>query len=314
MAITKVSDMAFVRFRAPDLDLQEQFLVDFGMTRVERTPTALYMRGTDASPFLHVTHLGAPATVSSAWDVDSIDDLKRLSKLAGATGVETLDEPGGGKRVRLVDPLGYDVEFICERTPANPLPVTPVDLNLGWDGLRRTSLQRFPRRPSQVKRIAHFVLTTNDVKKVLYWYREMLGLVRSEDIYQGDTDNIIGSFNRTDRGENYVDHHAFFCRNGQVNGMNHVSFEVQDFDDLMLGHDYLKASGGYDHMWGVGRHYLGSQIFDYWCDPWGRVHEHWTDSDRLNIHGGEGLLSREEAYKSQWGPAAPQRFHGWATP
>ena len=313
MPITKVSDMAFVRFCAPDLDKQEQFLLDFGMTRVERTQTGLYMRGTDSNPFIHVTHLGDPALVSSAWDVDSVEDLKRLAKVDGASGIEHLDEPGGGKRVRLVDPLGYDVEFICERTPSTPLPVTPIDLNLGWDGLRRTSLQRFPRRASQVKRIAHFVLTTSDVRKVLHWYREMLGLVRSEDIYQGDVDNIIGSFNRTDRGEAYVDHHAFFCRNGPTNGMNHVSFEVQDFDDLMLGHDLLTTQG-YKHMWGVGRHYLGSQIFDYWCDPWGRVHEHWTDSDRLNIHGGEGLLSREQAYKSQWGPTAPKEFHGWATP
>jgi catechol 2,3-dioxygenase-like lactoylglutathione lyase family enzyme len=313
MPIVKVSDMAFVRMRAPDLGKAEEFLTDFGMTRVARTADKLYMRGTDPDPFIHVTHLGEPRVVSSAWYVDSQDDLVRLAKVEGASAIETLDEPGGGKRVRLTDPLGYEVEFICGRQMAKPLAVTPVDLNLGWDGLRRKSLQRFPRRPSQVKRIAHYVLATTDVKTVLGWYREMLGLVRSEDIYQGETDNLIGSFNRTDRGEDYVDHHAFFCRLGPTNGMNHVSFEVQDFDDLMLGHDQL-TSKGYQHMWGVGRHFLGSQIFDYWCDPWGRVHEHWTDSDRLNIHGGEGLLSREQAYKSQWGPTAPKEFHGWASP
>ena len=313
MPVVKVSDLAFIRLRAPDLGLAEKFGLDFGMTTVERTPTALYMRGTDPDPFIHVTHLGEPKLLSSAWDVDSVDDLTRLAKTEGASGIETIDEPGGGKRVRLVDPLGYEVEFVCERAKSAPLPVTPVDLNLGWDGLRRTSIQRFPKRPSQVKRIAHFVLTTPDVKKVLYWYREHLGFVRSEDIYQGEPDNIIGSFNRTDRGEEYVDHHVFFCRYGPASGLNHVSFEVQDIDDLMLGHDHLRA-GDYRHMWGVGRHFLGSQIFDYWCDPWGRVHEHWTDSDRLNVHGGEGLLSREQAYKSQWGPLAPKEFHAWATP
>ena len=29
------------------------------------------------------------------------------------------------------------------------------------------------------------------------------------------------------------------------------------------------AARGYPHAWGVGRHILGSQIFDYWRDPFG---------------------------------------------
>lgn len=313
MTSVKVQDVAFARLQAPDLDRAEEFLSDFGLLRAERTPTALYMRGTDPAPFLHVTHLGEPRLLASGWYVESADDLKTLAKLPGASGIEHVDEPGGGQRVRVRDPLGYTVEFINGRRELDPIPVTPVALNLAWDGLARKELQRFPKRPSRVKRIAHVVLTTTDVIGAVEWYRENLGLVRSEDIYSGEEHNIIGSFNRCDRGEDYVDHHVFFCRKGERNGLNHVSFEVQDIDDLMLGHDQL-VSKGYKHMWGVGRHYLGSQIFDYWCDPWGRVHEHWTDSDRLNVHGGEGLLSREAAYKSQWGPLAPKEFMNYATP
>ncbi len=313
MPVVKVSDMAFIRMNAPDLEQAEKFLLDFGMVSVERTPNALYMRGTDPDPFIEVIHLGEPKMISSAWYVDSVDDLKRLSKVEGASGIENMDEPGGGKRVQLTDPLGYRVEFICERKFSAPLPVETVQLNLGLDPLQRKTLQRFDRRPSRVKRIAHLVLATTDVKKTLYWYREMLGLVRSEDIYEGEPDHLIGSFNRVDQGEEFVDHHAFFCRHANKVGLNHISFEVQDIDDVMLGHDHLKSQG-YRPMWGVGRHFLGSQIFDYWCDPWGRVHEHWTDSDRLNIHGGLGLLSKQQAYKSQWGPSGPKEFHDWATP
>ena len=49
-----------------------------------------------------------------------------------------------------------------------------------------------------------------------------LGLVRSEDIYQGEQDNIIGSFNRLDRGATYVDHHVFFCVRNERAGLNHL--------------------------------------------------------------------------------------------
>jgi hypothetical protein len=89
---------------------------------------------------------------------------------------------------------------------------------------------------------------------------------------------------------------------------------VHDFDDVMVGHEYLQKKGKYEHMWGIGRHVLGSQIFDYWADPWGRVHEHWTDSDVLNIHAGSNSLPAHEALNSQWGEAAPQRFIDHTSP
>ena len=54
-------------------------------------------------------------------------------------------------------------------------------------------------------------------------------------------------------------------------------------DAVFKGHEYLKQLGKYEHMWGVGRHMLGSQVYDYWSDPWGRVHERWADTDRLNL-------------------------------
>jgi len=44
----KATDIAYGRFRAPDLDVMEEFLTRFGLVRSERTPTALYMRGTEA--------------------------------------------------------------------------------------------------------------------------------------------------------------------------------------------------------------------------------------------------------------------------
>ena len=84
------------------------------------------------------------------------------------------------------------------------------------------------------------------------WYREMLGFVCSDDVYAGEKDHLIGSFNRLDRGDDFVDHHVFFCLRREKTGLNHLSFEVPDIDDVAMGHDYLKI--GYEHMWGIGRH------------------------------------------------------------
>ncbi len=67
-------------------------------------------------------------------------------------------------------------------------------------------------------------------------------------------------------------------------------------------------------MWGIGRHLLGSQVYDYWADPWGRVHEHWADTDRLNVHNGSNLVSAEEGLRSQWGTRPPEKFIGHVSP
>jgi len=315
MPVVKVSDLAYGRLQSPSLDEAEEFLVNFGMVRAARTKDALYMRGTDPNHLLHVTHAGPSRFLGLAFFVESEDELKKLAKVPGASGIENLDEPGGGKRVRLKDPHGYQMEAIWGLEQLAPLPVRKHILNTGDAKLQRAGkLVRLERGPSQVKRIAHAVLMTQNAKEKVKWYREHFGLVPSDEVYAGPKDNIIASFNRCDRGDAYVDHHTFLCFEGANTGLNHLSFEVASFDDLMLGHEHLKRAGKYQHIWGIGRHILGSQIFDYWKDPWGRVHEHWTDTDVLNIHHVPSLLPAEEGLGSQWGEHAPEHFVGHAIP
>ena len=309
MPVVKVADIAFGRLRAPDLGRMEEFLLDFGMVRAARTSRALYMRGTDAPHHIHVTELGDPAFVGLAWHAASEEDLHRLAKVPGASPVEAVEEPGGGKRVRLKEPNGYQIEVIhgLERSPEIAVPRQP--LNSGSEGLkRRGELMRIKRGPAHVKRIGHGVMGTPKLRETVQWFRDTLGLICSDDVYAGDKENVIGSFNRCDRGAEYVDHHVFFCLSHPHAGLNHLSFEVEDVDDVFLGHEHLKAKGKYEHMWGFGRHLLGSQIYDYWADPWGRTHEHWTDTDRLNAANGSNLISAEDGFVSQWGERPPQKM------
>jgi hypothetical protein len=94
--LIKVTDLAYGRLRSPDLDLAEEFLTQFGMVRAERTPSALYMRGTDPAHHIHVTEKGEPGFVGLAYYAPSLDELKRLAKNPGASAVESIDEPAAG--------------------------------------------------------------------------------------------------------------------------------------------------------------------------------------------------------------------------
>ena len=316
MAWIKATDMAYGRLRAPDLDAMEEFLTRFGMVRAERTPTALYMRGTDPVHHIHVTEKGDPKFVGFAYYAKSEDDLKAVAKAPGASGIESIDEPGGGKRVRLTEPNGYQVEVVYGIQTVSALTLKPRQkLNSGADPLARAGeMMRLPKEPSHVKRIGHGVLNTPKLEETVAWYRDMLGFICSDDVYAGDKNNLIGSFNRLDRGDDFVDHHVFFCMRHQKTGLNHLSFEVADIDDVAMGHNYLKGFGAYEHMWGLGRHLLGSQVYDYWADPWGRVHEHWTDTDVLNSKNAPQKHSAEDGLNSQWGQPAPEEFIAHCSP
>ena len=309
MAVIKVTDLAYGRLRAPDLDKMEEFLTHFGLIRAARTPTALYMRGTGPRHHLHITEKGDPAFVGFGYYAASEDDLHRLAKVSGASPVEKMDEPGGGQRVRLREPNGYQVEVVhgIEEVPAIAVDETPM--NTGADPLRRAgTLMRLRKSPSPIKRIGHGVMGTPKVKETVQWFRDTLGFICSDDIYVGDKGNIIGSFNRVDCGDEFVDHHTLFCVMNERAGLNHMSFEVPDVDAVFKDHEYIARLGKYEHMWGVGRHLLGSQVYDYWCDPWGRVHERWADTDRLNVRTPGNLLSAEEGLVSQWGEDPPEKF------
>lgn len=304
----KVTDLAYVRFRAPDLDRMEAFLTDFGMVRAARTDTALYMRGSDPLHHIHVTELGEPAFVGVGLQAARAADLDVLAAAAGASAVEAIDEPGGGRRVRLTDPNGIAVEVVHGMAAVAPLAVPSRRVNVGSERRRLGEAQAVTRGPAHVKRLGHFVLLVNDFRETERFYHAHFGLVNSDEIYLGDRAQVLAAFMRCDRGADYVDHHTFLALGAGTVELNHVSFEVQDLDDLMTGHEHL-AERGYEHRWGVGRHILGSQIYDYWRDPWGRVHEFWTDGDLFNDRSPTNAVAAEMGGPaSHWGPPAPSPF------
>ncbi len=300
----KVVDIAYPRFRAPDLDRMEAFLVDFGMVRAARTNDTLYMRGTGAEPFIHVTERGDPAFLGFAFLANSVEDLEKLANEDGASAVESIDAPGGGKQVRFTDPNGFEVSAIAGREPCDELKVIrQPTYNEGHAKRRIGEPLRIDAGPSQVIRFGHCVINGIDFRESEAWYKSRFGLVTSDEILLDKT-TALGAFMRCDQGPRHVDHHTLFIIGAGQPGFNHAAFEVENLDDLMAGNAHLTEKD-HKHEWGIGRHVLGSQIFDYWRDPWGHTVEHWTDGDLFNNETPPAIGNIEKLLASQWGPPAP---------
>ena len=303
--VTAITGMAYVRLSAPDLDRMEAFLKDFGMLRVQRDERRLYMRGVGSSPFLHVTELGEAGLVALAYEVADAAQLAAFAQLPGASAIEPLDAPGSGQRVRLKDPNGLTLEIVAGRTPTEPLPARPKVR--APDGQSRSS------GPARVNRISHTAYKTPDLAATIAWYRQTLGLLPTDELYVETPDNLLGQFLRVNRGEELVDHHVIFLLKGQVPGLHHVSYDVEGVDDVFFGGDHL-AHQGHDHVRGVGRHALGSQIFDYWMSPFDQMHELWNSSERMNAHSHFNSIRIGEGMAHDSGEKPPERFVKQATP
>jgi len=160
-----------------------------------------------------------------------------------------------------------------------------------------------------VHKLGHFGCIVNDWAKEMDWYTSNFNLVPSDVQHAPDNEDLdVIAFMHLDLGKRFTDHHSMFlarAQPGENDRMHHTSFEIENFDTQLLGHEWL-ASKGYTAVWGVGRHILGSQIFDYWKDPSGFTIEHYADGDLVNtdiptMRSAAGPLAI-------WGPEFPKDF------
>ena len=308
----KVQNIAYTMYRVPDLDKMETFLTDFGMVKAQRDDNWLYMRGHGDQPFVTAVEKGDPTFVAPGFVVNSEAELEAASKIPGASAIEDMPSPGGGKRVKLSGPDGFRIDIVHGQGKASPLPVRdPLKVNFALDKQRVGSLQRPANEPAKVFRIGHCVLKVSDADAAVQWFRENLGMLVTDRLHVPDNPKVtLGTFLRFDRGSAHTDHHSILCLQKQpdeVCKVHHSSYEVQDPDAVHIGHYWLKQRGHHNE-WGVGRHLLGSQVFDYWRDPWGHMFEHYADGDLITADTVAGDYPALPENLAQWGPELAPTF------
>ncbi len=297
-------DLAYVRYQVPDLDKMQTFMEDFGLITAKRTDDVLLMRGGGVAPVVHITYKGDKKFLGGALIMSSKEDLEELAKLKGSGPVEEItDLPGGGWRVRMQHPDGLEIDGVWGQEPVEPIEHrSSHHFNWGDRKERVNQSLRPQREPGLALKLGHFVLKVRDHDQTLAWMRERFAMLDSDKMIVPSVNKAVGTFIRFDLGSELVDHHSILINEASEVGCHHCAFEMQDFDAVMGAHDYL-VSKGYHLDIGVGRHLIGSQIFDYWTDPFGNRIEHYTDGDAntAEYKGKDYYLDDEGPTKSQWG-------------
>jgi Glyoxalase/Bleomycin resistance protein/Dioxygenase superfamily len=304
----KACSLAHLIFERPDLDLAERFLTDFGLVTALKTDDTLYMRGTGPAPYCYRVHRAPKSRfVGFGLCVPTEADLAKLSQLAGAAQLARCPHPGEGQCVQLTDPSGFVVEAVHGQCAAGVLERRPpLILNNGGQPKRVNATQRPPAKPSQIVKLGHVVLEVADYQKTYVWYAKTFGFIPSDVQVLPDGSPLV-TFMRLDLGDQPADHHTIAIAQGFTPGYGHSAYEVVDPDDVGMGQRILRDHG-WKHAWGIGRHILGSQIFDYWQDPWGDKHEHYCDGDVFTSEKEMGVEWASPDAMAQWGQRMPASF------
>lgn len=306
-----VKSLHHVAFTVTDLDQTEKFVTDFGFHVVEKSDAHLVAKTAGGDAWCYRAELGTErGFLGLGFLVDDESDLHGAVSKNGATDVRQLETPGGGSGVTLTHPEGLKIDLVHGIEGDEPLAVQPeLRPNTPAERTRYTEPQTHrPLGPTTLYRLGHVGLYTNDYRASVAWFEDTLGLVVSDAMHiPGNPQAVVVGFMRIDRGEDFVDHHQIFLAQDERSDVHHISLEVQDYEAQMVAHRWL-LSQGHELNWGVGRHSLGSHVFDVWFDPDRFRFETFSDTDLINNTHPSGLHDISQNDLDLWSDKAPDSY------
>ena len=290
--VARATGLAWLHLVRPDLDSSAAFFEDLGLVVVERTDDEVLLRTAAAAPFaVRLTRSRRASLGGVALDVDEAD-LERLAAVPGARAVRDLALPGGGRAVDL--------------SPPGPTPwvVTAVAGRVA-----RATTGPATGDASSVLGLGHAVIESPRMVAILDWLLATFGFLVSDYQYLATRPGAgpIVAFLRLDLGAELSDHHTLALGSGIDDGLAHAAFEVESPAAVRDGGSRMLARGR-PHVWGVGRHILGDQVFDYWRDPDGSVFELYAEGDRFDSTVLPSWAPFDRHAQHRWGPPMPDDF------
>ena len=282
----------------PDVEQAAAFYAEFGLGRLpDHSAAGVGFATADGGEQLRLLPSPRRRLIElrvAADDPDDLDriaaSLTRLGETAGrdAASVTALD-PGTG--VSVVVEVAPRLEQAAVPAPAYNGPGRASRPNSRADGILRQAAVR-PRK------LGHVVLGTTDEERSQRFFVDGLGFKVS------DTVRGLAAFLRCSS-----DHHNVLVQQAPVPFLHHSSWQVDDVDEVGRGASAMLAADPARHVWGLGRHHIGSNFFWYLRDPAGNFTEYYSDLDCIvddalwtaqEWEGARGLYN--------WGPPPPPSF------
>jgi catechol 2,3-dioxygenase-like lactoylglutathione lyase family enzyme len=290
--------MALHRLRAlelgvPDVEPVRGFYRDFGLgeTAPGRFETP------DGGEQLRLVRAPRRRLLALSIGVDDPDDLGRAAAALSALGIEARRDASS---LRAVEPVAaVSVELVVEpRVEQKPPP--RIATNSPGATLRRDarSAAVLPA-VSRPRRLQHVVIGSPDAAASRRFFVEGIGFRVSDEVPA-----IGASFMRCS-----TDHHNLLVQAAPVPFLHHTAWEMDDVDAVGRAAAAMIAADPVRHVWGLGRHGIGSNYFWYLRDPAGNFAEYSSDLDVIADDEAWRVAASSGAHPlAAWGPPVPRDF------
>jgi catechol 2,3-dioxygenase-like lactoylglutathione lyase family enzyme len=229
---------------------------------------------------------------------DDADDLQRIRRAASEHGTPVDVHDDGS--VSVVEPI-VDVRLTISVRPRSsqtwvPTPEPNAPGHVARPGERAPAI--FETGAVAPRRLGHVLYGTPDIEASTRFLTDVVGF-RLSDASPG-----IIAFLRCS-----PDHHNIGLMNSPVPFFHHSSWQVDDVDAIGQGAHHVMSQFEGCSAWGLGRHFLGSNLFWYLRDPAGNFAEYYADLDQI-VDDDAWVARNWEPDKSlyAWGPAVPREF------
>lgn len=279
----------------PDPAIGAEFYRDFGLTPRDAPDAVRLDAANGVAGYLHEGSRKHLHHLTFGIDADAAAEFQNRLQVEG---IALTDAPRGvanGDGFWLRDPDGnlIQVAALPRRSPAGK---SHMDVRIVEEGERGAPEDAGEVRPH---RLGHVLLFTPDPLRLVAFYERALGLRLS------DRSGDIVAFMHSPYGS---DHHVLAFGRSDRPGFHHASFELDGIDKIGMAAMRM-SERGHREGWGFGRHYIGSNYFQYVRDPWGSFAEYFCDIDY--IPAGCAWQPRDvppERALFVWGPQPPPYF------
>ena len=286
--------LASITLGVPDVATVSRYYEEFGLVGNASGTT---FSTTEGGEQLRLAAAPSRRLLEAVIGADDEDDVERAAAGMTALGCAVRRSPSTAAGREPATGVRFTVT-VRPRLHQSPPAASPVNApgRIERPAARTPGILREGRvRP---RRLGHVVLGTTAFAATLRFLTEGVGF-RVSDLVSDH-----GAFLRCS-----TDHHNLLIQQAPVPFVHHSAWQVEDIDEIGRGAMAMLEGHPERHVWGLGRHYAGSNFFWYLRDPAGTFSEYYSDLDDIGedalwtpqvLEGARGLFS--------WGPPPPPSF------
>ena len=288
--VVALNQLSSITIGVPNVEETCSYYAEFGLTR-----NGASFSTSDGGEQLRIIESTTRRLIELRIGTDDPDDVARvsdqLSRLGvaiehDATSVGALEIHSGARVVVKVLPAIAQEPAVQEWTNG---PGRTQRRN----GRAPATLRQEPVRP---RKLGHVVIGTPDAEASQRFFVDGIGFKISDQV------RGLATFMRCS-----TDHHNLLLQPSPVAFLHHTSWQVDDVDEV--GRGAMKMLEGHPerHVWGLGRHFIGSNFFWYLRDPAGNFSEYHSDMDSITEDQmwTPGMWEPSLRALYAWGPDVP---------